>query len=364
MDKKFKILIADDEELGRSYVATVCKSFGYDVLEASNGQEAVEMAVNDRPDVVIMDVMMPVMDGFEATSKMQEIESISHIPVIILTALDSREDKLKGIEAGAADFLSKPVDSNELALRLRNNLRIKEYNDLIANQNVILEGMVEERTAELQKAYDNLDQANKDTRESYIETIQKLIVTSEFRDKRTGWHIRNTSLYCKLLAEKLGMDDEFIDAIYYASPMHDIGKVGVPDSILLKPGPLNSEEWATMKTHSELGYNILKDSKSKYLQMGAIIAYTHHERWDGTGYPRGLKGEEIPISGRIMNLADQYDALTTVRPYKGAFDSETTYKILTEGDAKTKPEHFDKEILGVFCKHFDLFKEISKSTAK
>ncbi|MFQ5586091.1 MAG: HD domain-containing phosphohydrolase [Thermodesulfobacteriota bacterium] len=360
-DKRHLVLIVDDEERNRKFLKVLCGNLGYETIEAANGEGAVAEVHNHAPDLVLMDVMMPGMDGLEATERLKGDKRTDDIPIIIVTALDSREDRLAGIAKGANDFLTKPVDAEELSLRVRNSLRIKEFSDFLKDHNVILEREVAKRTDELRTAFTRLDEAHETIKSAYIETIQRLTLASEYKDEETGAHIKRVSHYTKTISERLGLDSEFIEDIYYSSPMHDIGKVSIPDSILLKPGRLTPEEFEIMKTHTTVGGRILEGSSSPFLKMGVKVALCHHERWDGSGYPRGLKGEEIPLAARIMNIVDQYDALRSKRPYKPAFEHEKALAIITEGDDRTCPDHFDPAVLNAFKESSDTFKEIFES---
>jgi len=342
MTGRSRILVVDDEPQNRLLLRLFCEKWGYEVVEASDGHEALEIAREKIPDVVIMDVMMPVMDGFTATKKLKEDPRTAFIPVIIVTALDAREDRLRGIEAGADDFLTKPIDMEELKLRLKNTLKIKAYHDLLREYNRQLEREVVKRTEELKK--------------SYLDTLYRLVKAAEYKDPETGNHIRRISYYTKELSLALGLDRRFAEQMFYASPMHDIGKVGVPETVLLKKGILSPKEWEQVKQHTLIGGEILSSPKAPVIERE--IALHHHERWDGSGYPYGLKGEEIPLSARIVSVADVYDALRSRRPYKPPLPHREAYRIITEGDMKLKPYHFDPAVLDVFVKLHRRFEEI------
>ncbi|HIJ89941.1 MAG: response regulator [Desulfobulbaceae bacterium] len=338
------ILLVDDEPRNLRLLQVLLQAEGYATLSAECGAEALNLAAEQRPDIILLDIMMSGMDGFEVAQQLKANPDTRNIPIIMVTSLDDRTSRLRALEIGAAEFLSKPVDRAELSIRVKNLLRLKEYADFLENHNHRLEEQVDARTAELS--------------ESYRETIYTMMLAAEYKDEDTGLHITRISHYCRVMAEYLGKDAEFADLIFYASPMHDIGKIGIPDQILLKPGSFLPDEWEIMKTHAALGAKILARGNSPYLHMGGEIALNHHERWDGGGYPNGKRGEQIPLAGRMMNIADQYDALRAKRPYKPALDHDTVMRIITQGDGRTMPGHFDPVVLAAFKACEETFRRI------
>jgi len=277
---------------------------------------------------------MPGMNGFEVAGKLKQDDATKSIPIIMVTSLNDKASRLLALNLGAEDFLTKPIDRAELWVRVRNLLRLKEYNDFLAEHAHTLEVKVYERTTQLTA--------------SYRQTIETLSRASSYRDETTGSHVNRISHFCVELAQVLGADSDFRDCIFYASPMHDVGKLAIPDRILLKQGYLDSDEWEIMKEHAALGAKLLEGGNSPYLIMGRQIAMSHHERWDGTGYPQGLTGEDIPLGARLMSIADVYDALRSRRPYKEAYDHEKSVYIITHGDERTRPEHFDPQTVAAF----------------
>lgn len=339
-DRRLVILIVDDEEINLKVLSGFVESFGYDYRLSDSGHDALEML--DQADLVLLDVMMPDMDGFEVVRRIRKIPGYQDLPVIMATALSDQRDRLDAVSAGASDFITKPVDATELRIRLDAHLRLKRYHDQVMRYQDNLERLVAERTQAL-------EEAQAATVAAHLETLRRLSQAAEYKDEETAQHIERMSRYCALLAEKLGMDKEEVDLVLHASPMHDIGKIGIPDSILLKPGPLTPEEWDIMKTHTVIGAGILDSPSSVYLEQGRIIALSHHEKWDGSGYPRGLAGEDIPLYGRICAVADVFDALTSRRPYKQPYSNEKALSIMREG----RGTHFDPDLLDLFMDNID-----------
>jgi putative two-component system response regulator len=337
MKDKTTILIVDDQPQNIELLEAYLAPQGYKIVKAANGEEALRKLSVNRIDLILLDVMMPGMDGFEVTRKVRQNATYRLLPIILVTALRETEDRVKGIEAGCDDFISKPVDKMELLARVRSLLKVKAYNDLLNNYRKELKSEVTKRTEELKHALEKIKAAS-------LETIYRLSMASEYKDTDTGAHIKRMSRYSAAVARRMGLAEEAVATILYAAPMHDLGKVGIPDRILLKPAMLDAAEWEIMKQHSVIGANILKGSDAEFIRMGEIIARSHHEKWDGNGYPDGLAGKDIPIAGRIAAIADVFDALTSKRPYKEPFPVENSLFIIRNESGS----HFDPDVVDAF----------------
>lgn len=305
-----RIVVLDDEPADAKLVARALESAGYRTVEtARDPTRALELCAGDSADLLLLDLRMPGMDGFDVLGRLRELTSdFDHFPVIVVSAEEDREAKKRAFEAGASDYLTKPISPSELRLRVGNHLERRFLHVALKEHGELLEERVRERTAELRAAQ--------------IEILEKLALSAEYRDDETGEHTRRVGHLSEGVAEELGISGERLHHIRRAAPLHDIGKIGIPDSILLKPGKLTSEEFRVMKEHTVIGAEILADSQFSVLRLGEKIARWHHERWDGTGYPDGIAGEEIPLEARIVQAVDVFDSLTHDRVYKDAWPVE------------------------------------------
>ena len=331
------ILVADDDRTVRESLSSILEGEGYTVVAVASGEEVFSGLENASPDVILLDLSMPGMGGLEVVRRLKTGAGTVHIPVVIITGRDDIDSRVEALKLGADDFLQKPPHYAELIARVRSLVKVKAYNDYMIEHQHILEQQVAERTRELRDAMEKL-------REASLDTIIRLSRAAEYRDENTSEHLQRMSSYAAVLAAAYGMSREEVETLRSAAPMHDIGKIGIPDSILLKTGKLTDKEWELMKTHTRIGAQILKGSRSELLIKGRTIALTHHEKWDGSGYPKGLAGDKIPLEGRIAAVADVFDALTMERPYKKAFSVENAFSIILE----ERGRHFDPELTDVF----------------
>jgi putative two-component system response regulator len=336
-----KVLIVDD---AKTNIDVLIQALGneHKLAVAMNGKKALEHARNNSLDLILLDIMMPEMDGFEVCRKLKENAATRDIPIIFITAMDKSSKKTEGFEIGAVDYITKPFDVVEVKARVKTHLKLKLSQEALQKQNTILEEKVKERTSELA--------------DLQREILERLGLAAEHRDEETGQHIKRMSEYCRLLGNAAGLSEAENTILYEASTMHDVGKIGISDAILLKPAKLTREEFEAMKSHTVIGAKILSGSKSSFLQMAATIALTHHEKWDGTGYPNGLKGEDIPMVGRITCICDVFDALISERPYKKPWSIE---KAMDEIGA-SGGSHFDPVLVEHFLSKETELREIIK----
>lgn len=315
-----KILIVDDEPVNLQVLKQILDN-DYQLIFAKSGEKALELAEKQQPDLILMDIMMPVMSGYDTVRVLKKNDSTRHIPVIFVTAMADIEDETLGFDVGAVDYISKPVSAPLVRARVRTHLSLV-------------------RVEELQ--------------ETRLAIVRCLGHAAEFKDNETGLHVIRMSQYSYIIAKAYGLSDEQADNLLHAAPMHDVGKIGIPDHVLLKNGKLDDDEWAIMRKHPEFGAQIIGEQRSPLLKLARTIALTHHEKWDGSGYPNGLKGEEIPLEARIVAIADVYDALTSKRPYKEAWPMDKAIACIEENSGS----HFDPYLVTLFKQNLDAIQEV------
>lgn len=352
-EQKSHIVVVDDSQLIIEYLDNKLTELGYTVDVFDKAQFALKHLEEIQPDLILSDVMMPDMDGYEFCMKIKENPNLQSIPLLFISGESNKNNIVTGFEHGAVDYVTKPIIFEVLKARIETHIRLYHLQKAQIDRTRTLEALVSEKIDKLYK--------------SQLSTITALAKLAEFRDEDTGTHLDRVEKYCKIIALELShlpkyrevITSWFVQLIQYASPLHDIGKVAIPDNILLKPGKLTEEEFETMKTHAELGGHTLaevlkSDPENEFIKMGYDIAYYHHEKWNGFGYPKGLSGDEIPLCARIMAVADVYDALRSERCYKKGFSHEKSVEIIKEGSGN----HFDPEIVEAFCKNVDTFDEV------
>lgn len=342
LTEKNLVFIVDDQQTSRIIIESIAKKIDdtIEVKSFDNASDALLAAEELEPSLILTDYKMPNMDGVEFIGKLRNKSNNADMPIVIVTALDDKDALYKALEAGATDFLVKPVDPHECTVRCRNLITMHRQKLIIKSHSKSLEQKIKEATKQVH------------FRE--LETLARLARAGEFKGKITGRDLIRMGKFTNIIAEKLGLDEDHREILEISSTMHDIGKIGIPDSILLKEGPLKDNEFEVMKNHPTIGYEILKDSPSPYLQMGALIALHHHEKFDGSGYPGGLRGNEIAIEARIAMVADVFDALIAKRPYKDAWSFDEAFNYIE----KQKGKHFDPECVDAFLSQKEKIKKI------
>ncbi|TNE77345.1 MAG: response regulator [Gammaproteobacteria bacterium] len=339
--QKGKIFVVDDEPANLKLVYKVLQhQEKLELVLIQDPRDVVSLYQKEHPDLILLDLNMPHLSGYEVMSQLQKLEDPLLPPIVVLSAQGSSEFLLKSLMMGARDFIQKPFDRTELIMRINNLLDAHLAHRMIHERKAVLEEIVDERTRELKR--------------TQLQMVRRLGMAAEYKDEETGNHILRMSHICSLLAEASGWSKQEVDVLLNSSPMHDIGKIGIPDKILLKPGKLDPQEWEIMQSHTVIGMKLLEGDDCPLLVMARDIAYTHHERWDGSGYPRGLKGEDIPQCGRIVALADVFDALTSARPYKQPWAVDEAVEYIRDNRGK----HFDPSLVDIFLQNLDGIKEI------
>ena len=345
---KNTILVVDDTVENLDVVVHTLGEF-YDVIVAKDGETAIRLAENEAPDLILLDIVMPGKNGYEVCRELKRNKKTVMIPVIFLTSMSGSESKKKGFDLGVVDYITKPFEIEELKARVNNHILVKTAQDNLQKQKEILEMKVAERTFELNETTKKMEFFS-------LEAILRLSRAAEYRDDDTGNHVFRVGLYSAEIAKELKLPEETVRKLMWSAPMHDVGKIGIPDKILQKPGKLTDEEWVIMRNHTIMGKEILEGSSSDIIKMAEMLAMGHHEKWNGNGYPEGKKGKDIPILCRIVAIADVFDALTTERPYKKPFSIEKSFGILKE----ERGEHFDPEVVDAFFRIEDKIIEIKE----
>ena len=331
---QWQVVIVDDQSTGRTILSKIVQQIAdnISVIEFDNPKGALKWMESNHPALIITDYRMPEINGIEFIEKIRQLKDCQNTPIMMITVVSEKEVRYEALDAGATAFLTRPIDQIECRTSCRNLLTMHEQHLLIQDRAELLAAQVATATQKIV--------------ERERETLLRLARAGEYRDEETGNHVIRMSKYSRFIAEELGLEETLCEDIEYSAPMHDIGKIGIPDGVLLKPGKLDAEEWKIMQGHASIGYKILANSQSKYMQMGAVIALYHHERFDGKGYPNGLHGDDIPLIARIVAVADVYVALVSVRPYKKAWSEEQSIAYLKENAGS----QLDPNCVDAFCK--------------
>jgi putative two-component system response regulator len=345
--EKKTILIVDDVSINIDILA-YCLGDGYKISASQDSSIALKSIELEKPSMIILDLFMPEIDGFEFCRIIKSDENFCDIPVVFITSASDADTLSKAFAIGAVDYLTKPISSLEVRARIRTHLRLKAAEDALREQNHLLEIKVAQRTKKIQEKQNEINEVQH-------EAILRLCLAAELRDKETGMHIRRIQEYSALLGRKCGLPKDNVELLYLASAMHDLGKIGIPDSILLKPGKLDAEEWIIMKSHTIIGAQSLANSRFRLIQLAESIARSHHERWDGNGYPDGLKGVEIPMEARIVSIVDSFDAMLSQRPYKKPMPFDEVLEIIRSERALA----FDPAIVDIFLTNIAEFQSVA-----
>ncbi len=345
-----KVLVVDDDAMERDMLSQILEEVVEEVCVASGGEKGLEMALSERPDLVLTDLLMPGMDGFALVKALRRDERTAPCAIVVISAVAELGNRVKSLELGADDVLAKPAEAAELRARVLNLLKVKAYNDYLRGNKQMLEQEVQRKAVQLQHAYDQI-------RDATLETVFRLTRAAEFRDEDTAGHTQRISHMSAVIGRALGQGKEEVEMLLYASAMHDVGKIGIPDSILLKPGKLDPQEWEVMKRHTTMGAEILAPSDTELLKLATTVAMTHHEKWDGSGYPNGLRGAGIPLVGRITAIVDVFDALSSKRPYKQPFGLGESVDIIRSASGY----HFDPDVVAAFLGNLDEIVEIKRT---
>jgi putative two-component system response regulator len=337
-----RILLVDDTKANIDILVQTLKE-EYKLGVALNGPKAIEYTRNNRLDLILLDILMPEMDGFEVCQRLKESPITQSVPIIFITAIDDPQHKRKGLEIGAVDYITKPFDISEVRARVKTHLSLKITQEELSKRNLILEEKIRERTREL--------------KETQVEIIKRLSLASKYRDNGTGQNVSRISAMAELLGRASGLSPAEAETLALSSMLHDAGKIGISDSILLKQGKLTHEEWEIMKSHTTIGSRLLSGSRSKLIQDAETIALTHHEKWDGSGYNKGLKGEEIPLISRIVGICDVFDALISNRPYKKAWPVQKAFEEIQSKSGTDFDPRLVKLFLGLESELFKIINE-------
>ncbi|RJQ75541.1 MAG: response regulator [Desulfobacteraceae bacterium] len=340
------LVVDDDAALHRMMKRIFARQPDIVIVCTAESRKVPSIIHEVSPDLIVLDLHMPDLNGYEVAQTIKEYTTANNVPMLMFSGLDLPENRVKALEMGIDDFIPKAATPEEIIARLRSHLRKKRVQDEQKRTLNTLRMDIQAKTSQLSSAADKLHTAA-------LEVIFRLTTASEYRDNETGAHIQRMSHYAAAIASAMGFNEKVVQNILHAAPMHDIGKIGIPDRILLKPGKLDDREWQLMRMHPLIGANILKNSSIPFVRLGEIVALTHHEKWDGSGYPRGLKGKQIPLAGRIVALADVFDALTSKRPYKEAFPIEKSIHII----AQERGMHFDPAVVDAF---FSIQEEVQR----